>query len=61
MAESLQKLVENLQAEISNLGAQVSTGKPTAPKYLSLIRLIPKWSGTEKSINVKDVLNWCCR
>ena len=54
MAESLQKLAENLQAEISNLPAQTSSGRPTAPKDLSLISLIPKWSGTEKSVSVKE-------
>ena len=54
MAESLRKLVESLQAEISNLRAQVSSGRPTAPKDLSLISLIPKWSGTEKSVSVKQ-------
>jgi len=54
MTDSLEKLVENLQAEISNLRAQVSSGRPTAPKLLSLISLIPKWSGTEKSVSVKE-------
>ena len=54
MAESLQKLVESLQAEISNLRAQISSGRPTAPKDLSLISLIPKWSGTEKSVSVNE-------
>jgi hypothetical protein len=54
MAESLQKLVESLQAEISNVRAQVSSGRPTAPKDLSPISLIPKWSGTEKSVSVKE-------
>jgi hypothetical protein len=54
MAEILEKLVENLQAEISNLRAQVSSGRPTAPKDFSLISLIPKWSGTEKSVSVKE-------
>ena len=50
MAESLEKLVENLQAEIINLRAQVSSVRPTAPKDLSLISLTRKWSGTEKSV-----------
>jgi hypothetical protein len=54
MAEGLQKLVENLQAEISNLRSQVSSGRPTAPKDLSLISLIPRWSGTEKSVIVRE-------
>jgi hypothetical protein len=54
MAEGLQKLVENLQAEINNLRSQVSSGGPTAPKDLSLISLTPKWSRTEKSVSVKE-------
>ena len=54
MAESLQKLVESLQAEISNMRAQVSSSRPTVTKDLSLISLIPKWSGTEKSVSVKE-------
>jgi len=54
MAEGFQKLVESLQAEISNLRAQVSPSRPTATKDLSLISLIPKWSGTEKSVSVKE-------
>ena len=48
------KLVENLRAEISNLRAQVSSGRPTMPKDLSLISLIPKWSRTEKSVSVTE-------
>jgi hypothetical protein len=54
MAEGLQKLVENLQAETNNLRSQVSSGRPTTPKDLSLISLIPRWSGTEKSVSVKE-------
>ena len=54
MAESLQKLVEDLQAEINNLQDQVNASRPTAPKDLSLISLIPKWSGTENSVRVKE-------
>ena len=54
MAESLQKLVENLQAEINNLQAQVNTSRPTTPKDLSQISLIPKWSRTENSVSVKE-------
>jgi len=54
MAESLEKLVENLEAEISNPRAQISSGRPTAPNDLSLISFIPKWSGTKKSVRVKE-------
>jgi len=54
MTQSLEKLVENLQVEISNLRVQFSSGTPTAPKDLSLISLIRKWSGTEKSVSVTE-------
>ena len=47
MAENLQKLVDSLQTEVRNLRAQVSSGKPTTAKDLSLVSLTPKWSGTE--------------
>jgi hypothetical protein len=56
MADRLQKLVEDLQAEINNLQAQVSSGRATAPKDLSLISLIPKWTGTGKSVSAKEFL-----
>jgi hypothetical protein len=48
------KTSREFNAEISNLLAQVSPGRPTAPKDLSLISLIPNWSGTEKSVSVKE-------
>jgi hypothetical protein len=54
MAENLQKLVENLQAEVRNLRAHVSSSKPTTAKDLSLVSLLPKWSGTEKSVSVEE-------
>jgi hypothetical protein len=54
MAENLQKLVEILQAEVRNLRAQVSSSRPTTAKELSLVSLLPKWSGTEKSVSVED-------
>jgi hypothetical protein len=54
MAEGLQRLVESLQAEIRNLRVQVSSDGPTAQKDLSLIFLIPKWFGTEKSVSVDE-------
>jgi hypothetical protein len=54
MVENLQKLVESLQAEVRNLRAQVSSSRPTTAKDLSLVSLIPKWSGTEKSVSVEE-------
>ena len=52
MAESLKKLVESLQAEISNLQDQISSGRPTT----LLISLIPNWCGTEKSVSMNEFL-----
>jgi len=54
LKQSSHKAVENFQAEISNLRAEVTSGRPTAPRDLSLISLIPKSSGTEKSVSVKE-------
>jgi len=54
MAKRLQKLVESRQAQISNLRAQTSSDRSTAAKDLSLISLIPMWSGTEKLVSVKE-------
>ena len=70
MAESLEKLVENLQEEMNILRSHVNSSRPTTPKDLSLIYLIPKWSGTENSVSVKEFFesvdsvatigNWTC-
>jgi hypothetical protein len=54
MAEGFQKLVEGLQAEIASLRLQVSSGRPTVAKDLSLISQVPRWAGTEKSVSVDE-------
>lgn len=55
MAEALlRQQIESLQAQLANLQAQISSGRPTAPKDLSLVALIPKWAGTEKSMSVHE-------
>jgi hypothetical protein len=54
MTDGLQKVVESLQAELSVLRAQAGSGRPTVQKDLSLFSLISKWSGTEKSVSVKE-------
>ena len=33
---------------------QVSSGRSTSAKDLSVISLIPKWAGTEKSVSVEE-------
>jgi hypothetical protein len=55
MAEAqLRHQLESLQLELSQLRTQVTTGRSTVPKDLSLVSLIPKWSGTEKSVPLAD-------
>ena len=50
----LKQQVELLQRELGNLRVQVTYQNPVQPKDLSLINLIPRWSGTDKAVNVKD-------
>ena len=35
------------QLEIERLRERLSTNRPSAPKDLSLVSLVPKWSGAE--------------
>jgi len=42
-----------LQAEIQNLQAQLQT-RPPVSKDLSLVTLVPKWSGTDKAVPLND-------
>jgi hypothetical protein len=50
MAEILQKLVVNLQAEISNLRAQVIPGRLTAQKDLFQFPLNPSGQGQKSPL-----------
>ena len=52
--ELLKQQVEVLQRELGNLRLQVTSQSPVQSKDLSLINLIPKWSGTDKAVNVRD-------
>jgi hypothetical protein len=55
MAEEQPKVqIASLLAELENLRVQMSSGPPTAPKDLSLMALIPKWTGTANSIRVSE-------
>jgi hypothetical protein len=44
-----------LQAEVHNLQAQL-VAMPTATKDMSLVSLIPKWSGTDKATPLHEFL-----
>jgi hypothetical protein len=52
--EQLKEQIASLQAELTNLRVQMRSGPPTAPKDLSLMALIPKWTGTAESIPVSE-------
>jgi hypothetical protein len=52
--EQLKAQIASLQAELANLRVQMRSGHPTAPKDLSLMALIPKWTGTAESIPVSE-------
>ena len=55
MAEAqLRQQIESLQVQLANLQTQINAGRPTAPKDLSLVSLIPKWAGTEKCMSAHE-------
>jgi len=42
------------QLEIQRLRERLSTIPPTAHKHLSLVSLVPKWSGAESGISLEE-------
>jgi hypothetical protein len=55
MAEAqLKEQVASLLIELASSRVEVRAGPQTLPKDLSLVSLIPKWSGTAKSIPVTE-------
>jgi len=42
------------QVEIQRLRERLTTAPPTAHKDLSLISLVPKWSGSESAISLEE-------
>jgi hypothetical protein len=52
--EQLKREMSDLHAELRVLREQVSAGRPTAPKDMSMVSLIPKWGGTEKSVPISE-------
>jgi hypothetical protein len=45
--------MSRLQAQIQNLQAQLQT-RPPGTKDLSLVGMVPKWSGTDKAVPLHD-------
>ena len=52
----LQAELEQSEAEIVRLRERMSMGLPTVHKDLSLISLIPKWSGSESAVPLEEFL-----
>ena len=55
-----EKLLSDLQesrAEIQRLRDRLSIGTPTIHKDLSLISLIPKWSGSESAVLLEEFIS----
>jgi hypothetical protein len=51
---SLQAQHLESKAEITRLRERLSMGTPTVHKDLSLISLVPKWSGSESAVSLKE-------
>ena len=57
MPDRLQAELAEAKAELQRLRERVSVGTPTVHKDLSLISLIPKWSGAETGIPLEEFLS----
>jgi len=53
----LQAELTETKAELQRLKERISVGTPTNHKYLSLISLVPKWSGSETGIPLEEFLS----
>jgi hypothetical protein len=58
MAEArLQNELAETKAELNRLRESLHRGAPTVHKDLSLVSLVPKWSGTDTSISLDEFIN----
>jgi hypothetical protein len=53
MAEASADQMSRLQAQLQNLQAQLQT-RPPVTKDLSLVGIVPKWSGTDKAVPLHE-------
>ena len=51
---SLQAELEESKQEIRRLRERLSLGTPTVHKDLSLVSLVPKWSGAETAVSLDE-------
>ena len=54
MTEHLQAELLEAKAEVHRLRERMSLGVPTVHKDLSLVALVPKWSGQESSVSLEE-------
>ena len=54
MTVHLQAELLEAKAEVHRLRKRMSLGVPTAHKDLSLVALMPKWSGQESSVSLEE-------
>jgi hypothetical protein len=55
--ERLQNGLFEAKAEVQRLRERMSLGVPTIHKDLSLVALIPKWSGQESTVTLEEFLS----
>ena len=54
MAEHLQVELLDAKAEVRRLRERMSLGVPTVHKELSMLALLPKWSGQESTVSLEE-------
>jgi hypothetical protein len=57
MAKTSADQMSRLQAQLQNLQAQLQT-RPPVTKDLSLVGMVPKWSGTDKAVPLHEFLKF---
>jgi hypothetical protein len=53
----LQNELTETKAELKRLRESLALGPPTLHKDLSLVPLIPKWSGSDSTVNLEEFLS----
>jgi len=57
MTDRLQTELAEIKMELQRLRESMSHGMPTLHKDLSLVTLIPKWSGSDSAVTLEEFLS----
>ena len=57
MTDRLQTELAEMKMELQRLRESMSHGTPTLHKDLSLVTLIPKWSGSDSAVTLEEFLS----